>query len=99
MKNFQIPSKYSKIENEDSIIKLIEKHARPASEVILDDVDLRNLLKVSRRTSLEYRKKVFLNSINWIIRFFTSLKTLLQGLRNIINNMKIWRMSELMSLC
>jgi hypothetical protein len=36
---------------------LIERYARPASEILLDDVDLRNLLKVSRRTALEYRKK------------------------------------------
>jgi len=43
--------------NEDQIKSLIEKYARPASEIILDDVDLRNLLKISRRTSLEYRKK------------------------------------------
>ncbi len=39
------------------ILNLIEKHNRPASEVILDDVDIRELLKISRRTSLEYRKK------------------------------------------
>ena len=41
----------------ERILNLIEKHNRPATEVILDDVDLRNLLKISRRTSLEYRKK------------------------------------------
>ncbi len=57
MNNLQIPSTDSVIVNEGLIIKLIEKYARPASEVILDDVDLRNLLKISRRTSLEYRKK------------------------------------------
>lgn len=43
--------------NTELIKKLIEQHSRPASEVILDDVDLRNLLKISRRTALEYRKK------------------------------------------
>ena len=43
--------------NEQEIRKLIEKYARPASEIILDDVDLRNLLKISRRTSLKYRDK------------------------------------------
>jgi len=41
----------------DRILSLIDQHHRPANEVILDDVDLRNLLKISRRTSLEYRKK------------------------------------------
>ena len=29
---------------------------RPANEVILDDCDVRELLKVSRRTLLDYRK-------------------------------------------
>lgn len=37
--------------------ELVEKYSRPASEVLLDDVDLRVLLKISRRTALEYRKK------------------------------------------
>jgi len=41
----------------EKLTDLISKHHRPASEVILDDVDLRNLLKISRRTSLVYRKK------------------------------------------
>jgi hypothetical protein len=40
---------------EKRMLTLIEKHSRPASEIILDDVDLRNLLKVSRRTCLKYR--------------------------------------------
>ena len=57
MRNFDSSNTYSKIEIEDLIMKLIERHARPASEVIIDDVDLRNLLKISRRTSLVYRKK------------------------------------------
>ena len=34
---------------------LINTSFRPASEVILDDTDLRNFLKISRRTSLEWR--------------------------------------------
>ena len=32
------------------------KNLRSADEVILDDVDLRQLLKISRRTALEYRR-------------------------------------------
>lgn len=44
-------------ELESLVRKIIEKNHRPASEIILDDVDLRNLLKISRRTSLEYRRK------------------------------------------
>jgi len=38
----------------------ISKSARPASETILDDIDIRFLLKISRRTSLDYRKKKIL---------------------------------------
>ncbi|MBK9485672.1 MAG: helix-turn-helix domain-containing protein [Chitinophagaceae bacterium] len=38
------------------IKELVDKHHRPSSEILLDDVDFRNLLKVSRRTALEYRK-------------------------------------------
>ena len=41
----------------DQLKGLIEKYSRPSTEVLLDDVDLRNLLKISRRTALEYRKK------------------------------------------
>ncbi len=41
----------------DRILKLIEKHARPASEILLDDLEFRELLKISRRTSLNYRSK------------------------------------------
>jgi len=41
---------------QQEVQNLIDKGLRPASEVILDDVDLRNLLKISRRTALKYRK-------------------------------------------
>lgn len=41
--------------SDEQIIKLIEKYSRPATEIILDDVDLRKLLNVSRRTTLNYR--------------------------------------------
>ena len=41
----------------EQVKELVGKHYRPASEILLDDVDLRNLLKVSRRTALEYRKR------------------------------------------
>lgn len=36
--------------------QLIEKYHRPATEIVLDDVDLRNMLKISRRTALNYRQ-------------------------------------------
>jgi hypothetical protein len=41
---------------EERVKAIIEKSNRPAEEVILDDLDIQNLLKVSRRTSLNYRK-------------------------------------------
>ncbi len=38
-------------------LTLLEANSiRPANEVILDDCDVRELLKVSRRTLLDYRK-------------------------------------------
>ena len=70
MKNLQIPSRHSAIANEDLIFKLIEKYARPASEVILDNVDLCNLLRPPVALVLSIGKKAFLNSINWMARFF-----------------------------
>ena len=41
---------------EERVKAIIEKSNRPAEEVILDDLDARTLLKVSRRTMLNYRK-------------------------------------------
>ena len=38
------------------LIQLESGSLRPANEVILDDCDVRELLKVSRRTLLDYRK-------------------------------------------
>jgi len=40
----------------------VAKYIRPASETILDDIDIRALLKISRRTALDYRKKGILRS-------------------------------------
>ena len=48
------------IESLEEIVRrltLLEANSiRPAHEVILDDCDVRELLKVSRRTLLDYRK-------------------------------------------
>ncbi len=40
--------------------ELVDKRHRPATEVIIDDVDLRDMLKISRRTALEYRRSKLL---------------------------------------
>lgn len=37
--------------------QLLDKHCRPATEIILDDVDLRDMLKISRRTAFNYRQQ------------------------------------------
>ena len=68
-------------ETEELIIKLIEKHSRPASEIILDDVDLRNLLKISRRTALEYRKKGVFKFYKLENKIFYFLADVLSGIK------------------
>lgn len=81
MEKFQTPSILSEIKNDDLLIKLIERHARPASEIILDDVDLRNLLKISRRTSLEYRKKGFFKFYRLDGKIFYILEDIIAGIK------------------
>ena len=60
---------------------LIEKYSRPASEVLLDDVDLRNLLKISRRTALEYRKKKIFQSYKIEGKIFYILSEIIDGIK------------------
>lgn len=43
----------------------IQQAKRPAEEVILDDVDLRNYLKVSQRTTATWRQKKLIKH-SWI---------------------------------
>ncbi len=81
MEKFQTPPIFSEIKNEDLLIKLIERHARPASEIILDDVDLRNLLKISRRTSHEYRKKGFFKFYRLDGKIFYILEDIIAGIK------------------
>jgi len=78
------PLNFQNLENvtEDFIRKLIEKHSRPASEIILDDVDLRNLLKISRRTSLEYRKKGVYKFYKLDGKIFYILSEVIEGIKN-----------------
>lgn len=72
--NFQ---KYLEVE----IKKHLEIHARPASEVILDDVDVRELLKISRRTALEYRKKKFFKFFKLEIKIYYFLSDIIDGIK------------------
>ena len=72
--NFQ---KYLEVE----IKKNLEIHARPASEVILDDVDVRELLKISRRTALEYRKKKFFKFFKLENKIYYFLSDIIEGIK------------------
>jgi hypothetical protein len=45
------------IDTVDDVKKALEKIRRPANETILDDVDVRGLLKVSKRTLAYWRER------------------------------------------
>ena len=64
------------------IMKQIEKHHRPSSEIILDDVDIRNLLKISRRTSLEYRKRGVYKYYKLDGKIYYILAEVIEGIKN-----------------
>lgn len=81
MKRTQLNLDIIDTDNEELIKKLIEKYARPASEIILDDVDLRNLLKISRRTSLEYRKKGVYKFYKLDGKIFYILEEVIDGIK------------------
>lgn len=66
---------------EEKIKKYLEIHARPASEVILDDVDIRDLLKISRRTALEYRKKKFFKFFKLENKIYYFLSDIIEGIK------------------
>ena len=72
---------------EKRILKLIEKYSRPASEIILDDVDLRNLLKVSRRTCLKYRTEgIFISYKLLDGKIYYFLSDIINGIKTKGNN-------------
>jgi hypothetical protein len=54
----QLINKYPGIEELVKLIRYeVQQAKRPAEEVIYDDVDLRNFLKVSKRTTATWREK------------------------------------------
>lgn len=65
----------------DEVLSLIGKHHRPANEVIIDDVDLRNLLKISRRTALEYRRKGIIPYYKIENKIFYILSEVISGIK------------------
>jgi len=76
------------IDSLEEIVKrltLLEVNSiRPANEVILDDFDVRELLKVSRRTLLDYRKSgklLFYKIENKIFYFLSDIFSFIKNYR------------------
>ncbi|QNA45848.1 helix-turn-helix domain-containing protein [Lacibacter sediminis] len=61
--------------------QLLEKNHRPASEIVMDDVDLRNMLKISRRTALNYRQQ-------WGLKFYKIENKIFYFLSDVIDFIK-----------
>ncbi len=59
----------------------LDRHYRPANEILLDDTDLRELLKISRRTSLEYRKRKIYPSYKIDGKIFYFLGEIINGIK------------------
>lgn len=72
---------YLTAEQISEINAIVEKKARPASEILLDDVDLRNFLKISRRTSLVYRQKNYYPSYKLDGKIFYVLSEVISGIK------------------
>lgn len=68
-------------QGDEKIRELIEKYSRPATEVLIDDLDLRNILKISRRTSLEYRKKNIFPSYKVENKIYYILSEVIDGIK------------------
>ncbi len=66
--------------------QLLEKHHRPANEIILDDVDLRSMLKISRRTALNYRQHFGLKFYKLENKIFYFLSDILDFIKTGNNN-------------
>ena len=76
------------IDSLEEIVKrltLLEVNSiRPANEIILDDCDVRELLKVSRRTLLDYRKSgklLFYKIENKIFYFLSDIFSFIKNYR------------------
>lgn len=66
--------------------QLLEKHHRPATEIVLDDVDLRQMLKISRRTALNYRQHLGLKFYKLENKIFYFLSDILTFIKTGNNN-------------
>lgn len=81
MKYEELPEDFREKINEN-IKELVGKFHRPAEETVLDDVDLRLLLKISRRTALEYRKNKNLVHYKIDNKIFYLLSDVLNFIKN-----------------
>ena len=67
---------------EKLIKEVADKAGRPATEIIYDDLDLQKMLKISRRTSLEYRQKGYLRSHKLDGKIYYFLSEILEDIKN-----------------
>lgn len=72
---------FSKIES--FVSDLVQKNHRPANEIILDDVELRDLLKISRRTALKYRSSGRLKNYKVDNKIYYFLADILEFIRSV----------------
>ena len=68
-------------ELDEKIKEIVGKISRPASEIILDDVDLREMLKISRRTALEYRRKKIFKFYKLENKIYYFLSEVIDGIK------------------
>lgn len=54
--------------------------ARPANETILDEVDMRNLLKISARTSIKWRQQGLITYTQIVNKFYYKLSDIIETL-------------------
>ena len=52
--------------------------SRPANEIILDEVDMRNLLKISPRTSIKWRQQRVITYTQIVNKFYYKLSDIIE---------------------
>jgi hypothetical protein len=83
MNDKELLKKYPELEEVISIIREeIILHNRPANEVILDDVALRNLMHVSKRKTQQWRDEGLITYSKPTGKIFYCLSDVLQMLEN-----------------
>lgn len=74
---------------EQRVTEIFDRSNLPAHEIILDDLDMRNLLKISRRTAYCYRKNGFLPFHRFNNgKVFYIFSEVLKAIKNASNNIK-----------